>query len=410
MVGARLAEMMLIHAPLVVMQIRVRPLLRGTEIDGRVAVQGDLREWPLVMWGAHPLRAAAAHRGIAAALALLSLSCGPARVTDLLLRCTGWSQGIAVGSPGPTVVARDVVWATADRVGAYLLYRSGQSLHVRRTATGEERVLDLAEDVYTFVGAVEESRFLAFYSDRSQGLQEYVLVDAERCEWRALGIVVSTTDPVVGYSKVSAVSLDGGRVFYAIFRGAHAAAQEYLLDLGDSSVRAADASAHLVTEARLDGERVAWLQQGADGVTPGVAVWSAAEGRLLTVDLPYEARPRGLALSGTRAVWTDSRNVFTTPANTDIYMLDAATGTVSRLTTDGATHEQPSILGHLVAWSDKRSGNFDVLVRDLDTGEERVVAGTPESERAPLLTASGIFWQVPGPGGATVWLDSSVRP
>ncbi len=68
------------------------------------------------------------------------------------------------------------------------------------------------------------------------------------------------------------------------------------------------------------------------------------------------------------------------------------------------------MLGHLVAWSDNRSGNFDIRVRDLDTAEERVVAGTPDNERLPILTASGIFWQVAGPGGATVWFDASVRP
>ncbi len=349
--------------------------------------------------------------GAALALTLLGPSCGPGRVTDLLLRCTEWGPaGATAGSPGPAQVASEATWATADPAGAWLVYRSGQRLHVRRMATGEERVLDLADSVSVFVGGVEGSRFVAFYSDRAQGLQEYVLVDAERCEWRTLDIAVSTTDPVIGYSKISAMALRGEKLFYAISRGVHAAAQEYLLDLSDSSVRTADASAHLVTDARLDGERVAWLQQGADGVTPGVAIWSAVEGELLTVDLPYKARPQGLALSGTRAVWTDSRYVYTSPPNTDIYLLDAASGTVTQLTSDGSTQEQPSLLGHLVAWSDKRSGNFDIRVRDLDTGEERVVAGTPDAERLPILTASGIFWQVPGPGGATVWFDASVRP
>ncbi len=349
--------------------------------------------------------------GAAMALALMGPSCGPGRVTDLLLRCSEWGPaGAAAGSAGPVPVAGEAAWAASDPAGAYLVYRSGQRLHVRRMATDEERVLDLAESVSVFVGGVEGSRFVAFYSDRAQGLQEYVLVDAERCEWGTLGLTVSTTDPIIGYSKVSAMALAGDRLFYAISRGVHGTAQEYLLDLLDSSVRAADATAHIVTEARLDGERVAWLQQGADGVTPGVAIWSAAEGRLLTVDLPYKAWPQGLALSGTRAVWTDSRHVYTTPPDTDIYLLDAASGTVTQLTADGSTQEQPSILGRLVAWSDKRSGNFDIRVRDLDTGEERVVAGTPADERVPILTASGIFWQVPGPAGATVWFDAGVRP
>jgi hypothetical protein len=351
----------------------------------------------------------AAARGAAMALALLGLSCGPARVTDLLLQCTEWSPSVAPREPGPVVVARDATWAAADPAGTHLLYRSGGRVRIQRTATGAERALDLADDAYVFVGAIEGGRLVAFYSDRTQGLQEYVLVDAERCEWRLLGITVSTTDPVLGYSKISAMSLSGHRLFYAIDRGDLATARELLLDLRDSSVRSADAAVRLVTEARLEGERVAWLQQGESG-SPGVAVWSAAEGGLLAVELPYKASPRGLSFSGTRAVWTDSRNVHTSPPDTDIYMLDGATGAVTRITTDARTQEQPSLLGHLLAWSDNRSGSFDVRLRDLDTGEERVVAGTPEEERRPILTAAGTFWQVPGPAGATVWFDAGVRP
>lgn len=356
-----------------------------------------------------PGSSAAARVGATMALALLALSCGPARVTDLLLECTEWSPGATPRGPGPLVAARDATWATADPAGAYLVYRSGGRVRVQRTATGAERALDLAEDVYAFVSAVEGGRLVAFYSDRTQGLQEYLLVDAERCEWRLLGITVSTTDPDIGYSKVSAMSLAGDRLFYAIDRGALSTARELLLDLRDASTRASDATVRLVTEARLEGERVAWLQQGESG-SPGVAVWNAADGRLLTVDLPYRASPQGLSLSGTRAVWTDSRNVLTSPPDTDIYMLDAASSAVTRITTDARTQEQPSILGRLLAWSDNRSGSFDVRLRDLDTGEERIVAGTPDDERRPILTASGTFWQVPGPAGATVWLDAGVHP
>ena len=344
-------------------------------------------------------------------LALVSLSCGQVRITDSLLRCSEWGQQVTPpGASGPVAVASEATWATADPAGQYLVYRTAGGVYVQRVATGEQRSLALAENVQVFLSAVDGGRLVAFYSDRSQGLQEYVLVDLERCEWRVLGITVSTTDPVIGYSKISAMSLAGDRLFYAIQRGVYGTAQELLLDLRDSSVLAADATARLVSEARLEGDRVVWLQQGADGRTPGVAVWSATESRLQTTDLPVRASPRGLSLSGSRAVWTDSRSVYTSPPNMDIYMLDAVSGTVTQLTTDATTQEQPSILGHLVAWSDNRDGTFDIRVRDLDTGEERVVAGTPESERLPILTASGIFWQVPGASGATVWFDPTVRP
>jgi len=339
----------------------------------------------------------------------MALSCESGRVTDSLLNCSDWGPP-RPAAVGPLVVAEGAAWAITDPAGEHLFYRSGAGIYVKRVATGEERSLDLAENVYMFLGGVDGGRLVAFYSDRSVGFEDYVLIDALSCTWRSLGINVSTTDPTIGYTQVSAMSLGADRLFYAIGRGTLEPSQEFLLDLSDGTRLVADASAQLVSEARLEGNRAVWLQQKHPGAAPGVVSWSYLDGSVLSIDLPSNASPAGLSVSGDRAVWTDSRQVYTAPPDTNIFMLDLVSGTVTQLTFDRGTQDEPSILGHLVAWSDGASGNFDIRVLDLDTGEERVVAGTPENERLPVLTAAGIFWQVPGANGATVWFDASVHP
>ena len=41
------------------------------------------------------------------------------------------------------------------------------------------------------------------------------------------------------------------------------------------------------------------------------------------------------------------------------------------------------MLGDLVGWADSRSGNFDIRVRDLEPGQERVASGTPDAVDRP---------------------------
>jgi len=378
--------------------------VKAGEIAPRAASKGQVRFMAGI---GRSVGLAAVFRGAAVGAALLA-TCGDSR--DPVVSCTDWASAAgAAPAVGTTVVARSAAWASADRGGAYLAYRSGGRLLVRRMATGEERELALAASFYAFPDSVDRGRLVAFRSEPSVGEQEYFLVDFESCRSRPLGIRVSTTDPVLGFSRLSALSLAGDRLFYAISRGALAPAQQFVLDLVDLTRRASAVTVHLVTEAQLDGDRVVWLHQKDGGGGPGVLVWNLADDAILSIDLPPSANPQGLSFSGTRAAWTDYRNASTSRSE-EVYVLDVATGAATPLTGDLPGRDQPSILGRLVAWSDNRAGNFDIRIRDLDSGEERAAVETPDSERSPVLTASGLFWQVPGLDGATVHFDPGVHP
>ncbi len=300
-------------------------------------------------------------------------------------------------------------WAVADPAGRHVAYRTTSGgLVARRIASGEERAIDLGA-MQVFPTTISEGRLVIFTSDPTTGTQEYHLLDVERCEAHPLSVKVSTSDAAIGYSKISAASLLGSRAFFAVYRGALFDAETRLVALSTLEMTRISPGVHRIFEARADAGRVVWLHERTGEATPGIGEWDLSRGELWTVDLPANARPTQLALSGTRAVWTDLRNAVWTP-DSDIYLLDLVTHEIRQITTDPSTQGQPTILDHLVAWSDDRGGNRDVRLLDLDTGEERVVAGTAADEGAPALTAAGIFWTVPGPAGTDLYFDASVRP
>jgi TolB protein len=59
----------------------------------------------------------------------------------------------------------------------------------------------------------------------------------------------------------------------------------------------------------------------------------------------------------------------------------------------GSLQEQPAIDGHVVAWADNRSGNFDIFMFDLETGLERWVCINPLFQVSPAVSGDKIVWQ-----------------
>ena len=83
--------------------------------------------------------------------------------------------------------------------------------------------------------------------------------------------------------------------------------------------------------------------------------------------------------------------------NIDIWILPldadraSPTGTLTRLTRDPAIDQRPSLSvdGRTIAWETNRSGNFDVWVKDLVSGEEKAITRGPLREHMPALAPGG---------------------
>ncbi len=325
------------------------------------------------------------------------------------VRCSAWGPGPNAPADGAAVVAV-VRTPFLGRDGGHLVYRDPDNrIFARRTATGEEREIVLADDASIYAGSVDGARFVAYTSRPPDNYQEYFAVDLESCSALELGIRVSTSGRELEYSVMGTLSLSGDRLFYSISRGSLRDAQPYVLDLETLVPRAATSTAHTVYSACLDGDEVAWLQKGTDDAY-AVGDWNVSGDAVRTFALPTLAAPQGLAASSGRAVWTDHRDV-SGYRNEHVFLLDLASGAERRVSSVDSRQTDPTILGHLVAWADGRSGRFAIRLLDLDSGVERQVAGSPTVDlRWPRLTQAGLFWVEPSSGGSAVYLDPTIRP
>ena len=75
----------------------------------------------------------------------------------------------------------------------------------------------------------------------------------------------------------------------------------------------------------------------------------------------------------------------------------------------GSEQIQPSIDGHIVAWSDNQSGNFDIFMYDLETGLERWVCINPFFQINPAVSGERIVWQDMRGGNGDIYLYDAVN-
>ena len=74
----------------------------------------------------------------------------------------------------------------------------------------------------------------------------------------------------------------------------------------------------------------------------------------------------------------------------------------------GSAQEQPTIDGHIVAWADNRSGNYDIFMYDLETGLERWVCVNPFIQVHPSVSGERIVWQDMRSGKADIYMYDAV--
>ena len=111
---------------------------------------------------------------------------------------------------------------------------------------------------------------------------------------------------------------------------------------------------------------------------------AAAAPRRLTAT---EADERTPAAAADGRIFHASR----TSQNVDVYTLALRTGVLTRLTTDPALDQRPSLSrdGRHIAWETSRGGNFEVWVKDLISGQERALTTGPLREHMPAMSPDG---------------------
>ena len=136
------------------------------------------------------------------------------------------------------------------------------------------------------------------------------------------------------------------------------------------------------------GNRILFSAQSGDSanlwqlsLTPGT--WKAAGvPQRLTFGTGLEVDP---------SVSSDGKVVFSSDVfTTDLWSLTSS-GERKRITQDAAIDHRPSVSadGRKLAFSSNRAGNFDVWLKDLETGKETTLASTPEQETFPVILRDG---------------------
>lgn len=114
-------------------------------------------------------------------------------------------------------------------------------------------------------------------------------------------------------------------------------------------------------------------------------------------------RQRAPVVSGDRVVWEERRD-----GQLDLFLLDLDAGEQRRLTDDPADQTSPAISGDRVVWEDHRNAGRDIYVLDLADGTERRLTEDASVQVDPDLSGGRVVWRDNRNGGWGVVLHDLV--
>lgn len=108
-------------------------------------------------------------------------------------------------------------------------------------------------------------------------------------------------------------------------------------------------------------------------------------------------------IDGDIVVWQDYSS-----GRYNIRMKNLATGVIAAVTDDVDYQTSPRVSKDLVAWENYSYAdkNYDVLVRDLTSGQTIVAAGGPQIQARPAIDGESVVWEEESPsGGYDIWMN-----
>jgi beta propeller repeat protein len=144
----------------------------------------------------------------------------------------------------------------------------------------------------------------------------------------------------------------------------------------------------------ISDQYIVWIDEGrlmAKALSGGPA-FAVANGS------PTQTDP---AVCGSLVVWTDTGN------NSDVYAKNLAGGSVIPVATSAATEAYPACdAGRVVYMYSPLTGNADIRLYDIGTGQTTDVADQPWIEWRPAISGSRVVWQaLPNPSDTTAGIQ-----
>jgi beta propeller repeat protein len=97
------------------------------------------------------------------------------------------------------------------------------------------------------------------------------------------------------------------------------------------------------------------------------------------------------------------RIAYSDLATADVIVYDVASGVRTNLTPDSPFAMNPGIDGDIVAWEDRRDGNYEIYAQDLATGEVRRLTNSPERDLRPDVSGTVIVWNACDATNVDMW-------
>ncbi len=137
---------------------------------------------------------------------------------------------------------------------------------------------------------------------------------------------------------------------------------------------------------RCSGSLAVWedLRSGS----PDIYAYDLDDGREFRPDRSPGTRQEP-AISGTTIVWVSG----TEPTRRLIVGIDLAQGTPLVVTDQPGEVREPSIDGDLVAWRQRRTGQWDIFARRLGSGQVIQITDDPENQAHPSVSNEIVVWQ-----------------
>lgn len=122
-------------------------------------------------------------------------------------------------------------------------------------------------------------------------------------------------------------------------------------------------------------------------------------------DLAGQSNP---AVYGTRIVWQDGRNYD--KSGFDLYMYDADSGRMEKVVEMQSSQERPAIWRNWIVWQDNVNGNWDIFVKNIETGSFFILGATPNDQMKPSIWENRIVYEDTRNGDLEIYMSSIADP